>query len=174
MPIHELPPEVVAQIAAGEVVTRPGDAVKEVVENAIDAVLSRANGKSAAGTISIEIWDGGYTRIRVADDGAGIPGDELPVALLRHATSKIVSAQDLERLASLGFRGEALAAIAAIADVAILSATADNSVAAAIEVASGWPGAVHPATRRPGTTVTVERIFERRGNGSTGEVLRLS
>src|SRR5688572_25615447 len=112
MPIRQLPPEVIAQIAAGEVVTRPGDAVKEIVENAIDAVLTRAVGAANAGTVAIEIWDGGYTRIRVADDGCGIPGDELPVALLRHATSKIVSADDLERLVSLGFRGEALAAIA--------------------------------------------------------------
>ncbi len=161
MTIRELPAEVIAQIAAGEVVTRPGDAVKELVENAIDAILARPREGRMAGSISIDIWDGGYTRLRVADDGCGIPPEELAVALLRHATSKITRVEDLERLGSLGFRGEALAAITAIADVAIVSAVEGAALGAAIEVASGWPTAVHPASRRAGTTLTVERIFER-------------
>src|SRR3954447_23884066 len=121
MPIRELAPEVIAQIAAGEVVTRAGDAVKELVENAIDAVLARtardrggrdgpADGLVHLGTISVEIGDGGYTRIEVADDGCGIAPGDLPAAFKRHATRKIQTAEDLERLASLGFRGEALAA----------------------------------------------------------------
>ena len=161
MPIRELPAEVIAQIAAGEVVTRPGDAVKELIENAIDAVLGRPAGESSPATISVEIWDGGYTRIRVADAGGGIPADELPLAVRRHATSKIEWAEDLQRLASLGFRGEALAAIAAVADLSIVSATETAAVGAALEITEGAAGAVHPAARRPGTTVNVERIFER-------------
>ncbi len=159
MSIRELPPEVIAQIAAGEVVTRPGDAVKELVENAIDAVLARGGPSVPRGSISVEIWDGGYTRIRVADDGCGIPGDELPLALHRHATSKIGSAGDLQRLASLGFRGEALAAIAAVSDVSLLSAV--GQIACLLETVDGTLGAVRPSSRRQGTTVTVERVFER-------------
>ena len=160
MSIHELSPEVIAQIAAGEVVTRPGDAVKELVENAVDAVLARPLlGGTARGTVSIEVWDGGYTRIQVGDDGCGIAADELPLALYRHATSKIGSTEDLQQLSSLGFRGEALAAIAAVADVSIVSATADD--AASIEALAGVIGHPRPASRRRGTTVTVDRIFER-------------
>lgn len=176
MAIHELAPEVIAQIAAGEVVSRPGDVVKELVENAIDAVearraiSARASPSSTApeptalthvGTIGVEIWEGGYGRIEVADDGCGIPPDDLPAALRRHATSKIASADDLQRLASLGFRGEALAAISAVADLTLASATTDGQVGAALEARDGVAGPVRPRARRPGTTVTVERLFER-------------
>src|SRR5690349_531297 len=115
MPIRELAPDVIAQISAGEVVTRAGDVVKELLENAVDAVLARAASAPGAlggvGVISVEIRDGGHSRVQVADDGVGIAAEDLPAALRRHATSKISSSDDLQALASLGFRGEALAAI---------------------------------------------------------------
>ncbi len=185
MPIRELDPEVIAQIAAGEVVTRAGDAVKELVENAIDAVLARRTPGSRAGMgdpdaplrtapantelvdatrigiVSVEIRDGGYTRIEVADDGCGIPEEDLVLALRRHATSKINDAHDLERIGSLGFRGEALAAIAAIADVTIISATADAALGASVASYDGEAGPVRGQARRPGTTVVIEQLFER-------------
>jgi DNA mismatch repair protein MutL len=175
MAIRELTPDVIAQIAAGEVVTRAGDAVKELIENAIDAVLTRtarepgSSGGGAfgsrrlvrLGTISIDIWDGGYTRIEIADDGCGIPPAELPTALLRHATSKIRSAEDLERLASLGFRGEALAAICAVADLTIASATIEGELGGVIRANIDGAEPVRPLARRPGTTVTVDALFDR-------------
>lgn len=167
MDIRQLPPEVVAQIAAGEVVTRAGDVVKELVENAIDAILARASRFSenvpagGLGLVSVDILEGGYARIEVGDDGCGVQPRDLPVAFLRHATSKISSAQDLYGLKSLGFRGEALAAIAAAADVDVVSATSDGGAGAAISVVDGRVGPVAPRARRGGTTVTVQRLFER-------------
>jgi DNA mismatch repair protein MutL len=185
MAIRELDSEVIAQIAAGEVVTRAADAVKELVENAIDAVLARGvlqgqgassgavgasdaapaggalGGATRIGTVTIDIRDGGYTRIEVADDGCGIAEAELGMALRRHATSKINAADDLERVGSLGFRGEALAAIAAVADVTITSATADAPLGATITACNGGVVSVQQQARRPGTTVLVERLFER-------------
>src|SRR5437773_10361715 len=137
--IRELTSDVIALIAAGEVVTRPADAVKELIENAIDAGLARTDSQSPMATITIEIADGGYTRIRVADDGIGIRAEDLPLAIQRHATSKIVAADDLQRLQSLGFRGEALAAIGAVADLTIVS-SAEESSAAMIEVRDGQAG----------------------------------
>lgn len=168
MPIRELPPEVIAQIAAGEVVTRAADVVKELVENAIDAVLALGSTSGPEGqafthlgTVSVEIADGGHSRIQVADDGCGISRDELPAAVRRHATSKIHAAEDLDRLQSLGFRGEALAAIAAVADVTIASCPTTGERGAALDVVAGQVGRAHPQARRPGTTVVVERLFER-------------
>lgn len=172
--IEDLAPDVVAQIAAGEVVTRASDVVKELAENAIDAILAReasqtpspqsspsgSGGPAPIGTISAETIDGGHTRIQVADDGCGIPTLDLPAALRRHATSKISSADDLQGLSSLGFRGEALAAIAAVADLTIASAT-DGADGAAIDVRDSAGGEVHARARRRGTTVVVERLFER-------------
>src|SRR5439155_25749475 len=166
--IRELPAEVIAQIAAGEVVTRAADVVKELVENAIDAVLAAACASDRdvpalihLGTIAVDIADGGHSRIQVADDGCGIPADELPATVHRHATSKIRTADDLERLQSLGFRGEALAAIAAVADVTITSCPRGGDLGATLEVLAGGPSSPHPQARRPGTTVLVERLFER-------------
>ncbi|MDO4552385.1 MAG: DNA mismatch repair endonuclease MutL, partial [Bacillota bacterium] len=116
MKIIQLAKEIADKIAAGEVVERPLSVVKELVENAVDA---------GASSIVVEIRNGGKTYIRVTDDGFGIPADELETAFLRHATSKIRSAEDLERIQTLGFRGEALASIAAVSRVEVVTKTAD-------------------------------------------------
>ena len=167
MIIRELPAAVVAQIAAGEVVTRAADVVKELVENAIDAVLAASTAGEVErplthlGTVTVDISDGGHTRVQVADDGCGIPVEDLPTAVRRHATSKIRTAEDLDRLQTLGFRGEALTAISAVADVTVVSCAQGSEHGAAIEVVAGEVGRHHHQARRPGTTVIVERIFER-------------
>ena len=115
MPIHILAPEVANQIAAGEVVERPASAVKELIENSLDA---------GATDIRVEVREGGRRLIRVQDDGCGIPAAETALAFERHATSKLATADDLSHLSTLGFRGEALASIASVAQVALLTAHA--------------------------------------------------
>ncbi len=137
-------------IAAGEVVDRPSSVIKELVENAIDAGATR---------ITVEIQHGGVTFMRVTDNGCGMEKDDLPVAIRRHATSKIKDETDLNTIMTLGFRGEALAAIAAVSDVRIISKTASAENGAAIEVSGGVIIGVGERAAQNGTTVIVENLF---------------
>ncbi len=150
--IRVLPPEVAARIAAGEVIERPASAVKELVENALDA---------DARAIDVEIEGGGVERLRVRDDGGGIPPEQVADAFERHATSRLSSERDLFAIRSLGFRGEALAAIAAAADVDLTTRPPREHAAAVARYRAGRPGAAGSAAAAPGTTVEVRELFAR-------------
>ncbi len=148
--IQQLSPHVADLIAAGEVVERPASVVKELVENAIDA------GSSA---VVVEIQNGGMASIRVTDNGCGIVRGELPTAFLRHATSKLRGSDDLAAIGTLGFRGEALAAISAVSRVEIFSRHKDADMGASLSLEGGVPGAVEDAGCPQGTTILVRELF---------------
>ncbi len=150
MAIRLLSPDVIGKIAAGEVVERPVSVVKELVENALDA---------GARAVHVEIVAGGCDLIRVVDDGCGITREDLALAVQRHATSKIDSAEDLNRIATLGFRGEALSSIAAVSEFSLASHAAEAAAAYEMRVSGGVVQGTFPTSRPRGTTITAEKLF---------------
>ncbi len=150
MKINVLPPHIANMIAAGEVVERPASAVKEMIENSIDA---------GAGNITVEIKKGGMTYIRVTDNGCGIEYDQAETAFLRHATSKIKTQQDLEAIYTLGFRGEALASIAAVSVIDVFTKTPDSKFGAALSLEGGVVTEKSESGCPDGTTIVIKNLF---------------
>lgn len=150
MPIKVLPEQLIHQIAAGEVIERPASLIKELVENSLDAGAKR---------VDVEVEEGGVRLCRVRDDGSGIEREELALALSRHATSKITTIDDLERVATLGFRGEALPSIASVSRMRLVSRTASAATAHAISANNGTLSPLEPAAHPIGTTVEVRDLF---------------
>ena len=149
--IRELDAVTIGQIAAGEIIDRPASVVKELVENAIDAGATR---------IAVNVERGGLDLIEVIDDGAGIAPEDLPLAVRRHATSKLRAADELESIATLGFRGEGLASIAAVARTEIVSRHRTATMGARVRAYAEEIGAVEPAAAPVGTCVRVRALFE--------------
>ncbi|MBS0464634.1 MAG: ATP-binding protein, partial [Proteobacteria bacterium] len=150
MPIRQLPETLIDQIAAGEVVERPASVVKELVENALDAGATR---------IDVDLEEGGIRLIRVRDDGVGMAAAELPLAISRHATSKIASLEDLEGVLTMGFRGEALPSIASVSHFSLTSRDASSEHGARLQVDGGKPSAVAPHPHPRGSSIEVRDLF---------------
>jgi DNA mismatch repair protein MutL len=150
MPIRRLSQALINKIAAGEVIERPSSVVKELMENAVDAGATR---------IDVSIQNGGLAMIRVVDNGSGIPPDELPLAVAPHATSKLSTAEDLFRVGTLGFRGEALASIAEVSRMVLRSRTAAGDGGAELEITGGVMGEVTPCGCPVGTMIEVHNLF---------------
>ena len=148
--IRLLDSKTINKIAAGEVVESPKSVVKELTENAIDA---------GASSVTVEIKDGGISYIRVSDNGSGIPKEQVKSAFLRHATSKMTQIEDLEHIFTLGFRGEALASIAAVAQVEMLTKTREEETGTRILINAGEIEAMEDAACREGTSITVKNLF---------------
>src|SRR5437763_10726441 len=148
--IHQLSPHVVTKSAAGEVIERPASVVKELLENSVDAGSTR---------IDIDLDQGGTELIRVVDNGGGIPADDLPLAFASHATSKLRTADDLFAIATMGFRGEALASIAGVAKVTLQSRPPDQPSGSEVRCDGGELSAVRPWNGAPGTRIEVRHLF---------------